>query len=395
MPLNYNLEDEDELIPREELPLEDEAPVPFGPGNNPAIKPDMPNVPRDPDDPNEKLKNYFKRQDELAQQSLRGGRQDAEMYRRSNSQIGLGQLLNQSANQFGSLGGKAASSAPLDQFSQGLKQSNLQELQLAGNERKAAGDSEDRKLKMMEYMQRQGFQAANTKRQQSNSDRTYELEKNKQEWGRAHPKNEYSKNRDFEFKLSRDYAADPTTKSTAIIRQSVERARAVANYKDSEGKHLPGNDMSLVYALMKANDPPSTVREGEFQMGTNLGGVDDKILGYRNKVLDGTMNDDIRAGILSSIETLADAQEKSQQEIDNQYEQQAAQWKVDPELIIGKRRSKYVAKPATVENAAIPKVSAPAGTVTMKNSAGKIFHIPADKVQDAKNDPDEPLMEAK
>lgn len=188
MPLNYNLEDEDELIPREELPLEDEVPIPFGPENNPAMKQDLPNVPRDPDDPNEKLKNYFKRQDELAQQSLRGGRQDAEMYRRSNSQIGLGQLLNQSANQFGSLGGKAASSAPLDQFSQGLKQSNLQELQLAGNERKAAGDSEDRKLKMMDYMQRQGFQAANTKRQQSNSDRTYELAKNKQEWDRLHPK---------------------------------------------------------------------------------------------------------------------------------------------------------------------------------------------------------------
>jgi hypothetical protein len=189
MPLNYNLEDEDEFTPREEVSYEEEIPSPMMHPPMPPTKGEaLPNVPRDPDDPNEKLKNYFKRQDEMAQQRLRGGRQDAEMYRRSNSEIGLGQLLNQSANQFGSLGGKAASSAPLDQFSQGLKQSNLQELQLAGNERKAAGDSEDRKLKMMEYMQRQGFQAANMKRQQGNIDRSYELAKNKQEWGRLHPK---------------------------------------------------------------------------------------------------------------------------------------------------------------------------------------------------------------
>lgn len=188
MPLNYNLEDDEDLIPPEEIPYEEEAPSPMMPPPMPPAKDEaMPNVPRDPDDPKEKLKNYFKRQDELAQQNLRGGRQDAEMYRRGNSQIGLGQLLNQSANQFGSLGGKAASSAPLDQFSQGLKQSNLQELQLAGNERKAAGANEDRKVKMMEYMQRQGYLDQSAADRKKNADDSLALRTREQKWKEDHP----------------------------------------------------------------------------------------------------------------------------------------------------------------------------------------------------------------
>ena len=82
MTLNYNLEDyedDENVIPPEEIPYEEEMPSPAMP---PAMPPEkgeaMPNVPRDPDDPKEKLKNYFKRQDELAQQNLRGGRQDAD-----------------------------------------------------------------------------------------------------------------------------------------------------------------------------------------------------------------------------------------------------------------------------------------------------------------------------
>jgi len=193
MTLNYNLEDDEDVIPPEEIPYEEipyeeEMPSPAMPPPMPPAKGEaMPNVPRDPDDPKEKLKNYFKRQDELAQQNLRGGRQDAEMYRRGNSQIGFGQLLNQSANQFGSLGGKATSSAPLDQFSQGLKQSNLQELQLAGNERKAAGANEDRKVKMMEYMQRQGYLDKSAVDKNKHAADTLALREREQKWREDHP----------------------------------------------------------------------------------------------------------------------------------------------------------------------------------------------------------------
>ena len=234
---------------------------------------------------------------------------------------------------------------------------------MARGGRAADAANEDRKLKMMQYLQRQGFQDQAATSKNENAKANLKLKQDKLEFDKTKPKpdNTGSKNRDFEFKLAKDYANDKTSSNTAIIRQSLERARAVANYKDSSGKHLPGNDMSLVYALMKANDPPSTIREGEFQMGSNLGGLDDKILGLREKALNGTMNDNIRAGILASIETLADAQEKAQQEVDKQYDDQARHWNVDPELVIGKRRSKYVAKPEAMTKK-IETAPTPAGT---------------------------------
>jgi hypothetical protein len=170
MPDNFNLEDDDDELLYRNVPMamddEEVAPVPFGPQNNPALPP-MPNVPRDPNDPKQKLKEYFQKQDQLNRDNQGADRRDMEQYRKSNSEIGLAQLFNQAANQFGTLGGKAASSAPFDQFSQGLKQNNALELQMARSGRTADAATEDRKLKMAEYLQRQGFQtqAANDRRE--------------------------------------------------------------------------------------------------------------------------------------------------------------------------------------------------------------------------------------
>jgi hypothetical protein len=75
----------------------------------------------------------------------------------------------------------------LDQFSQGLKQSNLQELQLAGNERKAAGANEDRKVKMMEYMQRQGYLDKSAVDKNKHAADTLALREREQKWREDHP----------------------------------------------------------------------------------------------------------------------------------------------------------------------------------------------------------------
>ena len=46
-------------------------------------------------------------------------------------------------------------------------------------------------------------------------------------------------------------------------------------------------DLSLIFQYMKILDPGSTVREGEFATAQNSGGVDDKVRGLYNQIVDG------------------------------------------------------------------------------------------------------------
>ena len=152
-----------------------------------------PNVPRNPDDPREKIKQYLMSQEKASQ--LRQDpayrameRAPAEAINESNRSIDFAKLLNQSANQFGSLGGKVASSAPLDQFSKGLKESNQNALGSIMGQRQAAAGDEDRQLKIKQYLAdkyqssedqrlRRDELRSERERQQSNADRLYELQK--------------------------------------------------------------------------------------------------------------------------------------------------------------------------------------------------------------------------
>ena len=47
-------------------------------------------------------------------------------------------------------------------------------------------------------------------------------------------------------------------------------------------------DLSLIFQYMKILDPGSTVREGEFASAANAGGVDSKVIGMYNKIVDGS-----------------------------------------------------------------------------------------------------------
>ena len=47
-------------------------------------------------------------------------------------------------------------------------------------------------------------------------------------------------------------------------------------------------DLSLIFQYMKILDPGSTVREGEFASAANAGGVDSKVIGIYNKIVDGS-----------------------------------------------------------------------------------------------------------
>lgn len=139
--------------------------------------------------------------------------------------------------------------------------------------------------------------------------------------------------RDTTLKLSERYNQDPTTKATAEVRSSWEKAQGLAE------KPTPLNDIALVYNFMKANDPGSTVREGEFAMAAKSGSLGDQLKQYVLMAESGKMSDQKRGEMLNAIKAQMEAQERRQLQVDNYYSDIANQYKAKPELVVGKKRS--------------------------------------------------------
>lgn len=130
----YDLEDEDELD--------------AGLGLD-GMEGGIPNMPRNPDaDPRQaKMKEY------LSRQRMGGGGIDE--LRSSDRDMAFINLLNQSANQVGTLGGKAASGAPLQDFTRQMQAGNQAMVGDIQKDRAMAEADQDRQLKMKQYLQKQ------------------------------------------------------------------------------------------------------------------------------------------------------------------------------------------------------------------------------------------------
>lgn len=339
----------------------------------------LPNTPRNPDDPREMLRRELERKygnerTMMSPQMRAENRGARDTLLENNRDIAMQKLLANSAAQIGTIGGKAASTAGFDNFTRDLRDQNESAYKGMMQDRSDMQNAEDRRLKIMEYLSdRYGkdrladAQMDNRKAQmeyRKDRDEAQDKYRNKMVEATRGNRNiaQANNQRDFEFKLINDYENDKTTGNTGIIREQVSRARKVA------ANPSPANDMSLVYALMKANDPPSTIRESEFQMGTNLGGIDQKILNLRQRIIDGKMDDTTRQGILQSIETLANAQEQAQSDVDRVFEEKARHWNIDPNVILGSRRSRY--KPETKPET--PSKPAASSAKTKPVTPGKI-----------------------
>ncbi len=126
----------------------------------------MPNVPRDPDKEalrREKMKAYLNprmRPDHSAEQPLDNANADMAFIR----------LLQDSANQAGTIGGKSASSAPLANYQQSLMAQNQGQMNRMQQDRQAANADMDRRAKLMQYFDKQ-------QRDQSNFNTTADLKK--------------------------------------------------------------------------------------------------------------------------------------------------------------------------------------------------------------------------
>ena len=107
----------------------------------------MPNTPRDPEADairRQKMKAFL-------QPRMRPDHSAEEPLRQNNQDLALINLMGQAANQIGTVGGKAASSAPLDQFTQRTMQGNQAQMGQMQQDRQMANADDDRQLKMLQY----------------------------------------------------------------------------------------------------------------------------------------------------------------------------------------------------------------------------------------------------
>lgn len=121
----------------------------------------------------------------------------------------------------------------------------------------------------------------------------------------------------------------PTTRDTQQVLSAVQRIRESAKDPTAAG------DLSLIFSYMKALDPGSVVREGEFANAQNAAGVPDQIKNMYNRIRSGErLNPAQRADFVSQSEKLAQAQLKQQKKIDDFYVQAAKKRGLDPEDVI-------------------------------------------------------------
>lgn len=95
-------------------------------------------------------------------------------------------------------------------------------------------------------------------------------------------------------------------------------------------------DIALLYAVMKMNDPTSSVREGEFATAQNAGSVPERVRSQYNKLLSGeTLTAEQRADFVSTAGRIYKGQVQNYDRLRSRYEALAIRAGVDPADVIG------------------------------------------------------------
>lgn len=160
-----------------------------------------------------------------------------------------------------------------------------------------------------------------------------------------------------QFQVSRDYSAlvpreDPTASNarsdriftqTAKLRDEfrnlskdyIEVRDAYGRIQESAKNPSAAGDLALIFNYMKMLDPGSTVREGEFATAQNAAGVDDRIVGMYNRVLNGErLADNTRSDFASRAGALYKRQLATHKKNTAQYSALAKRYSVDPQNVV-------------------------------------------------------------
>jgi hypothetical protein len=134
-------------------------------------------------------------------------------------------------------------------------------------------------------------------------------------------------NQDFSRsnELRSQIQALPEVKAWNVTQPLLLSARQAA--KDTTG----ASDLNMIYALGKALDPNSVVREGELQMAGNTGSFGDRLKGlYKTVSSGGNLDPKVKQELLTQIESRTYAQKKQYDQVKNRYSSIARKYNLDP-----------------------------------------------------------------
>lgn len=117
------------------------------------------------------------------------------------------------------------------------------------------------------------------------------------------------------------------------IQSAYNKIQRVAKERTATG------DMSMVFSIMKLNDPGSTVREGEYATAKNAGGVPDRLRNLYNNAIDGRLlQESQRQQFLATAENLYQGERESADTAIGHILQQADADQISRERVFGKSR---------------------------------------------------------
>ncbi len=129
--------------------------------------------------------------------------------------------------------------------------------------------------------------------------------------------------------LRKEYEGVANTTGTRKVITSYDQIKDMVNNPSGPG------DIGLVYTFMKALDPTSTVREGEYATAKNAGPKSLMLQRWYNKLVDGEMlTPEDREKFLSTATQLAKSSMKQQEQINAQYSKIARAANLDDSQII-------------------------------------------------------------
>lgn len=130
--------------------------------------------------------------------------------------------------------------------------------------------------------------------------------------------------------LQGHFNTDQTVKDAQQVATAFQKIKGAAT-----GPHTPTNDMSLVYGLMKMQDPNSTVREGEYATAENAANVPARVRdAYNLAIRNHLLPEETRQQFLQTAGSIAHAQQSVFQGTLKRYSDQATRNGVDPRDVV-------------------------------------------------------------
>lgn len=130
--------------------------------------------------------------------------------------------------------------------------------------------------------------------------------------------NQANNNRRNAVQLRKEFDALPDVKNYNEIANAADVTANLGNSKSA------ADDMALIFTFMKALDPQSVVREGEFATAQNTTGIPGAIVNAYNKALSGNrLNDQQRAEFSKTVKSVLGGRKKNYDQIVGKYKKYA------------------------------------------------------------------------